>query len=716
MAGEVTGGTFNEKWIDGGTAATNPTFNVDDPTMWTPMSVISGLASGFCERADLILPNKGFNAEGAATAVAANIANGTVPNNSMTNMLTAATVPFSPPSVAGSNYMKTVDTLLTNLISVGGATGYVKPDNSAYADYDDLATCAQLRATDANSACGNIQSDGTDFCVSGYITYPANWAKQRKWMLDELRLTYGSGTTTPRAVVSSAGCYRMRGTDDAYSSSVASTSTAIVAGMSSLYDKVMSKGHTPGATFDSAIQAFRTENMLFAMEVKKEGTTTKPFMLITSDSLHGGVGKFYNRPPANILVSGTDVSEGDEISLYGGISLNNEAQGEINECLLSRVSTVIVQGATSTPGYVILPGGTVSISTGKSADVVTVSSGGSLNIYEGAHISTLNIVTGATVSFSGITNNKKIIHPIKSTFVDYTKVYLSPTNNVATYKYIKNNSTYTITDDSDYIIDGATVTITGPTTGYVDINVYLYNKAKLTLSGNIRYTGAIGSGCSLTQYTNDSAYIYDGQVLPGGHLYVSGNTASTDINSGILGCVVYPNALVDINYASIDDLLVGEGATVNITGNTATTSVANCTFVRFNNFGLNIQPGWNTYTVGDDAAATHILTSTSVLVTGSTVPAVASNTLTSPAVANSIADLPSTADFSGTYKMIGGTTASIVAIFNSALARGQAHLWNSLSVVGIGGGTVTIVPGTASEHYETFSCRQFEHDPDPPTI
>ena len=82
--------------------------------------------------------------------------------------------------------MKTTDALLSKLVATGA---YVKADGSLYGTFNGLATAAQNRATAYQSDCGVISSDGGTLRTQGAIAYPATWAKQRKWMFDELRIT-----------------------------------------------------------------------------------------------------------------------------------------------------------------------------------------------------------------------------------------------------------------------------------------------------------------------------------------------------------------------------------------------------------------------------------------------------------------------------------------------------------------------------------------------
>ena len=205
---QVTGTTFNEHWIDGGTASVSPAFNIDNPVMWTPITVISGLASGYCERAAVISGgtlatsdsvvvewDNATDAQKEATVskCAANIALGVVPLVQM-DLYRSADATFAYPTSGTSNYMKTMDALITQLVQPGGyvmATGFTYSEN-----FSGVALAATARAAAATpaSAITTPTSNGNTTVMTP--AYPASWAIQRKWMLDELRYTGNTVTYT----------------------------------------------------------------------------------------------------------------------------------------------------------------------------------------------------------------------------------------------------------------------------------------------------------------------------------------------------------------------------------------------------------------------------------------------------------------------------------------------------------------------------------------
>lgn len=196
------------KWIEGNTDTTGgvslqgtPTFNIDDPTMWPTLSVMSGLASGFCERR-ATLDDDFVTAAGTTLHWSAGTAanRDTIAKNCMHNMAlgssgaanlykTATDATMYPIGSAGaSNYMVAMDNAITTL--VGDMTKFVSSGTTPAAyTFDTLKAAAATAATNAGSAITTITSNGGSFNTKMALATPVMWAKQRKWMLDELKYT-----------------------------------------------------------------------------------------------------------------------------------------------------------------------------------------------------------------------------------------------------------------------------------------------------------------------------------------------------------------------------------------------------------------------------------------------------------------------------------------------------------------------------------------------
>ena len=198
------------KWIDGNsdptgeTAPENPAFNVDDPTMWTPLSVISGLASGFCERKAQLDPVAGehfvWGSEDTNSNTVSRCVNnltagsegialfGPASNNYFCPIGSASTI-----TGTASNYMTAMDAAITTLISPESGVRYVNKNGNPYT-FGTLATEAMTNAAHADSAIeGEItKGGGSDYCAPLAKALPVEWAIQRKWMLESLKYIGGS--------------------------------------------------------------------------------------------------------------------------------------------------------------------------------------------------------------------------------------------------------------------------------------------------------------------------------------------------------------------------------------------------------------------------------------------------------------------------------------------------------------------------------------------
>ena len=204
VGGLTVPNTADPKWIDGGTAYTDPTFNIDDPTMWLPMTVISGLASGFCERAAVVSSNiTGFptnltwtleapREDAANSAQVVKVANNIAMHGGTATIFTATTNPLmqTPGTAAGSNYMTTFDSAISSLIATGGfKKRVVNGGEVSYTDYTFATLAQDAKARAGNDISLTPQANGANIKGTMKLAYPAEWAKERKWMLDELKYT-----------------------------------------------------------------------------------------------------------------------------------------------------------------------------------------------------------------------------------------------------------------------------------------------------------------------------------------------------------------------------------------------------------------------------------------------------------------------------------------------------------------------------------------------
>ena len=188
-------------------------YNIDDPKFCTPMSVLSGLVSGFCERQAVVMTGNtiGGSAWQTAKTAAADAANGNTVQ-SMTALIalgrdvgsTVAELANVVPSTdanfmmisAGTagTYMQVFDGLLNLTITSGG---YVDVTGAtAYDTFAKVATVAVQAAQAAGQPIGTPVSGGLAYSGTMKPTLPTEWALERKWMMEVLRRTPGGAAET----------------------------------------------------------------------------------------------------------------------------------------------------------------------------------------------------------------------------------------------------------------------------------------------------------------------------------------------------------------------------------------------------------------------------------------------------------------------------------------------------------------------------------------
>lgn len=199
------------------TAQTPPPieYDVDDPTFCSPESVLSGLASGYCERRAVLNPEfvvsfgateaqntvLNWNDATSSTAYRESIVHNLVENIAAHNTALVSAfcendasfiAPMTSTAQAPSTYMTHMDGMITELIASGGySTAFT--GGTAYQTFDEVAKSASAAAATAGSAqTGSAISGGKAYSSQFMPAFPAKWAKERKWMLDQLR--YASTT------------------------------------------------------------------------------------------------------------------------------------------------------------------------------------------------------------------------------------------------------------------------------------------------------------------------------------------------------------------------------------------------------------------------------------------------------------------------------------------------------------------------------------------
>lgn len=188
---------------------TTPTFNVDNPMMWGPLSVLSGLASGYCERRAILNPTfvtqlttNGANVTSTAlnwnTSAAYrdsitrncmyNLAMGSSGDNAL--FLEANSNCLYPFGSAGtSNFMTAMDSAITALIVPPSGPRYLTAGSAFFTSAALIASATSAAAAADSAFTTTIEINGGGFNTRFNPALVVEWAQQRKWMLDELRWT-----------------------------------------------------------------------------------------------------------------------------------------------------------------------------------------------------------------------------------------------------------------------------------------------------------------------------------------------------------------------------------------------------------------------------------------------------------------------------------------------------------------------------------------------
>lgn len=213
---------FDTKWKDQSTPCE---YDVDDPTFCSPMSVISGLVSGFCERQAVV--NSSFVTGTTASPVtsdwfaATDAGRSDIVNSCVQHVVCHDLKPsevgaesYKGP-VDGSfhavdhasvsdggttkvtTYMTHMDGLIDSLVQTGEYTTDIT-GGTAYTTFEQLASSASSGASSAGSAITSVPVyGGTNYSQDFMPAFPKEWAKERKWMLEQLRFTMKQSALEP---------------------------------------------------------------------------------------------------------------------------------------------------------------------------------------------------------------------------------------------------------------------------------------------------------------------------------------------------------------------------------------------------------------------------------------------------------------------------------------------------------------------------------------
>ena len=433
----IDGSTVDPKWIDGGPHNVAPTYrgpnyNIDNPYLWPTLSVLSGLASGYCERRAVFDPtfitgetttvieghtttNYVYTTWGgaASTKIASNMANnmaiGSVPPESM---FYSANAYMYPPGEAGtSNYMAIMD---NNIAAIAGL--FVDEHEKPYlGGFDTVAQSAAARAHQGQESINPpVEGGGTLYNVKDLNAFPVDWARERKWVLDELRYVDPCGNirnamVDPKETEYTSGrCERTvevtggtidGGTavpvyNDEHTEIISAridggTVTPFVATVTGItYDQDYPYNGT-GASYDNTAY-INTDNFIDPVNWINTYNIYKFDTAITGKTAAVGEVSYY-----------IDVAPEGVFAAYGMEATNIDYYNEDDYTIYVADTRVAIPDKS----YYVLPGGTLIKPGGRALNKVTVESGGTL-VYGGVNTREPNTYyySGEYVKYPGYDN------------------------------------------------------------------------------------------------------------------------------------------------------------------------------------------------------------------------------------------------------------------------------------------------------------------------
>ena len=760
---QVTGNTFNEKWIDGGTASVSPTFNVDKPTFWTPLPTISGLVSGFCERLAVVSAGLASSATaGDATTqlltgftwyqnpstqeqIASNSAmvSKCVDNIALGNPLNSTFTAVTGGAVMHivgnptSNYMKGMDARITVLVSNGGfVSSAATPGPYTFSGTNlTLATAASARALVAGSAIPGTISSGGGTLLSGTmkVTLPATWAIQRKWLLDELRYTPGTLTIGQTKTPVYIGCYALA------QRTYVEDKTTLTAAIKGVID-----------VGDQENYADYGGNALTYLNLVRTSTTAISYAASSAYLPYGATAQWEwgnVQTPVNAYVM-APMLDGMNAGVWfmPNISSSNATHMEDIKTFYSGVYTEMVQPYTAQNlhystynRYLVQSGATVTFTAdpatvgdyGVAIQFLDIQSGGTAYIDPGntptqkIHcVELCNVMNGGKLS---VLSNGHIVNKRTA-----TSIYINPEAGCPVY-YFRNYIPLNGYIDGGwcaghYVYESGNTITTLPKSGTDTYGLYVLggdngaNTVTLNFSGTM-LVAQVESGCTAI-VNNSNADLQDVSVQSGGSLYISkgsagfvhiGNGAAVTVKDSCSQINVYSGGTVTINGASahVDTLWVQDGAKVNITASSLQAgTLYNSDSVLINNVHLTLfhpfqfttlTEGWNTFQVTSETTSRGRYLGSSANTTIATI----SNSIINAVTANPLKDINDYTNTAFGQSTIGGVAHNGYSIF------GQL----SSCTVTYGNQVMAFYPATDGgsaepiNHYTEFKCRQSETDP-----
>ena len=541
-------------------------FDLDDPRFTSPMSVISGLASGYCERRAAVDDTYAAASwttdavkENTVSRLAANIAINQ--NIGTVSAYGAGSETFqAPQSWTADNQTKTfMDYFDHDLMDL--AHMYVTSGGTAYTDFRDFAEYASDRAWDdehysnyggycvdtvAASGGKGVESDEADYTGTFVPTFAAGWAVERRDMLEELMYSIAPATIAKLDTTqASGGDYNVQhdfgiGFNFAYISGTITNCYNFTSDSDS--DRDMDFPYYTYA--DGILSGAQLERADVSATYKLDGLVTEAnnAATVTVTVYMGDSYEYHQRYADYLCVSGHDVR--------------------------TYVSTAVI--AANNVGYCVVEGGTLTVPNGVDTQKVTVESGGSI-VFQGpgSLVELLFLEQGATVvPFTSQGMLYRYSLGMAWNFVDAGADFIigvgntpdpdqTPESIPASEKW---NYIYVATGDMDppanarkiYAIDGAAVTRTDMSDVYV-------SGATFTTAATGEVNNVIVDNGGL--YIMSGAAVGEIEVMPGGTVSLC---SPDSCNIGTLHVRSGGSAVITGTRTKLSSLIVHDGSYLNV--------------------------------------------------------------------------------------------------------------------------------------------------------
>lgn len=756
----IDGSTVDPKWIDGGPGNPEPTFDIDNPEFWLPMPVMSGLASGFCERAAIVSGGTvgGKTWDGATSGakadvvscLAANLALGVIPSNSaMTNMFSSANTDFMPTRHnATSNYMKGLDNMLTTLISAPG--GYVRNvvggTPSTYT-FTTLANDGRSRSVVAGSSATSVGSGGGAYTSRFLPALPSVYPIHRKWMLDELKYTATGADTTYLNAVSDLTGYLLK------TNEVIEQAGNINSAISSyIYN---SSAGLSSETVGGVATAQRAYTLLEFTRIVSGGTnyTVSAASPIAYGMLAIWSGASTIESPIDVYFGAARAEDTDENLWFISNTYNSSTSSWYNVPFYhSGTSTITVTQPYVTPSSYIIGSDakitfTAQVPTsawweyGTMISCLDIKSGGIVYIdpgvsdaYRITSVGACNIDSGATL---------QLLHNGSSTFPRTSgSAYNSLIGGIGLYTNYRPVMTfYDGLGQASYIYEsGGTLTQLPMHSGGRYYGLYVFGadngpvQTEISLVSSVNEHIILGalieSGCTVTVANSETRIEGEVGVMPGAVLYqTDGYIATLRVASGATATIgsecliayvqsggsLYLNNNCRLSYLDIDDgakvyitgAAISDGVITNTDGNNM---LGNVTINLYHQLQISgISSGWNTsMTATNRGAGNAQFAGTSYATPISGVRAAISSSVLATNATNPVYDITDAVYAGFGSSTVGGVAYSGYAVFGQLSSCTVTYGAQALAIYPTDSGGTDI-----QEHYSSFRVRQFYEDPGP---